>query len=75
MKSWATKRGIGVVWIIWIPDAGLPSWCSRNEWLAHVVGPDHGGFGSSKDKEAAIIQAYTLAGLTQPPRRQGELFS
>jgi hypothetical protein len=38
--------------------------------------PDgNGAFGRSRDKEEAIAQAYTLAGLTPPQRRQGELFT
>ena len=48
--------------LTWIPDLGLPAWCSSPEWMASVTREDgDGGIGRHKDREVAIEQAFRLS--------------
>ena len=67
--------------VTWIPDLGLPDWCSSKKWIADVKREDgNGGSGIGKDRDGAIDQAFKLSASWGPqeeergPREQGELF-
>jgi len=67
--------------VYWIPDMGLPSWCSSKEWLVSVRRDDkNGGIGRNKNKDKAIQQAFELSASfgqqeeIREPREQGQLW-
>ena len=55
--------------IVWIPDLGLPDWCSSKEWIATVRRADgDGGIGRDRDRDMAVSKAFDLVA------EQGRLF-
>ena len=67
--------------VTWIPDLGLPAWCSPSEWMVNVTREDrNGGIGRHKDRDNAINQAFELSASWGPqeeerePPQQGQLF-
>ena len=55
--------------IYWIPDMGLPSWCSSKEWLVSVRRDDmNGGVGRGKNKDKAIEKAFELSASFGPQK-------
>ena len=68
---------------VWIPDLGLPPWCSQEKWLAHVERdetPMRGAQHAAKDRDEAIDIAFKMSASWGPqeeirdPREQGRLF-